>query len=78
MIDRLPQTPGAAMGDIDPRTAYGSPEEIERAEGLSMAEKERLLQRWAELSRADRGSDPHVAEEAERDNDDLNSEAGKA
>ncbi len=65
MIDRLPQVDGAAVADIDPRTAYGSPQEIEDAPGLSAVQKQQLLARWAELSKSDAGSNPKVAESAE-------------
>lgn len=64
MIDRLPQAPGASSGAIDPRTAYGSPQEIRDAEGLSEVEKEQLLARWADYSEKSAKSDAREADEA--------------
>ena len=71
MIDRLPQTVGAAMADIDPRSSFGSPQEIETAEGLSAVEKQRLLAKWAEFSKQSGSSNPAVADEAEEAHADL-------
>lgn len=77
MIDRVPQISHAELADIDPRTAFSSPQEIEEAEGLSAAEKQRLLARWAELTRADAASDPKVEEEAEAAQSDLARSVGE-
>ncbi|AXS40205.1 hypothetical protein [Breoghania sp. L-A4] len=71
MIDRLPQVDGGAVADIDPRTAYGSPQEIEDAPGLSAAQKQQLLARWAELSKSDPRSDPALGDSAEKTQEDM-------
>lgn len=76
MIDRLPQTSGAARADIDPRTAYSSPQEIEDAPGLSAVEKQRLLEKWAQTAKASKDSHPSVAEEAEEAHEELAETSG--
>lgn len=77
MIDRVPQIRHAEIADIDPRTAFASPQEIEQAEGLSAADKQLLLARWAELARNEAASDPKVVDEAEAAQSDLARSTGR-
>lgn len=71
MIDRLPQVDGAAVADIDPRTAFSSPQEIENAPGLSAVEKQQLLTKWAEFAKTGARSNPAVEDEAEKAHAEL-------